>query len=77
MRWPWQKKMRRPEPRGDPEGVQQAETILSEAQRRLDRDRRSVVEPLRREAYKNNIQELVESLLRGNRGSRGPGTDTH
>lgn len=59
---------------GDPGGVTQAQDQLRQSEDNLHRDRKETIEPLRREAYyHNNIQKLVEQLLRGAEG-KGHGT---
>ena len=81
MSLPWRRrKTPRPDPagpgppRGDPEGVARAERELAKSEGRLERDRRQVIEPLRYEAYRNNIQALLEGLIR-KRGGAGHGAD--
>jgi hypothetical protein len=62
-------------PGGDKAGVAQAESQLRQSEVNLSRDRREVIDPLRQEIYRNNIQELVERLLRKGSGSRGHGAN--
>lgn len=73
----WLRNRRRPPPPasgapgGDPEGVARAERTRRDAERRLAHDRAHVINPLREEAYCNNIQAMVERLLRPGGGDRG------
>jgi hypothetical protein len=60
-------KRRKYDPPGDPEGVEKARRARQEAEDTLQRDREEVIKPLQHELYKNNIQEMVEELLRSGR----------
>jgi hypothetical protein len=74
---PWRRHRGAP-PAGDPEGVRRANAELDKSTTRLARDQRDVIMPLRREAYRNNIQALVIAQLtartRGDKGKREPGS---
>jgi hypothetical protein len=79
IRSPWLRRWRRREPpAGDPEGIRRADAELRKSTTRLARDQRDVIMPLRREAYRNNIQALVVAQLtariRGDKGKREPGS---
>lgn len=63
--------------RGDPAGVAEARRERERSEAALRRDREQVIKPLQRELYKNNIQELVEELLRPRRGNDGPRTNAN
>ena len=62
---------------GDPGGIARAQSELRKSVDALQRDKKQTIEPLRQEVYRNNVQELIERLLHGERKKSEPGTSTH